>query len=477
MTTPAEILRRARENGVRMVDLKFTDVPGMWQHFSVPVKAISEDTFIEGIGFDGSSIRGFQAINESDMLLIPDPNSAIMDPFTAEPTISMVCDVTQPGSARTPYTRDPRFVARKAEEYLQRTGIADTAFFGPEAEFFLFDDVRYRSTQNEQMAFVDSDEAHWNSGRNGGTPNLGHRMRPKEGYFPVAPNDTLQDIRTEMVLTMEDAGIDVEAQHHEVAAGGQCEIDMRYDSLVRMADKVLLYKYIVKNVARRRGKSATFMPKPIFGDNGSGMHVHMSLWRNERPLFADSEGYAGISEMARMFIGGLLTHAPAVLALAASGTNSYRRLVPGYEAPVNLVFSQRNRSAAVRIPMYSDSPKAKRVEFRPPDPTCNPYLTFSALLMAGLDGIKQGILPEEHGFGPLDRNIYEMSACEKREIRSVPGSLDEALDALERDHGFLLEGDVFSVDLLEKYVEIKREQAAEVRLRPAPLEFALYYDA
>lgn len=477
MMTPEDALRLAREHGARMVDLKFTDLPGTWQHFSVPLRAISAESFEEGIGFDGSSIRGFQAINESDMLLIPDANTAIMDPFTAEPTLSLVCNVHQPGRGREPYSRDPRHIARKAEAYLQSTGIADTAYFGPEAEFFVFDEVRFRSTQNEQLAFVDSDEAHWNSGRSSGTPNLGHRMRSKEGYFPVAPNDTLQDLRTAMVLTMEDTGIEVEAQHHEVAAGGQCEIDMRFDSLVRMADKLLLYKYIVKNVARRSGKTATFMPKPIFGDNGSGMHVHMSLWKNERPLFAEAEGYAGLSETARMFIGGLLTHAPAVLALAASTTNSYRRLVPGYEAPVNLVFSQRNRSAAVRIPMYSDSPKAKRVEFRPPDPTCNPYLTFSALLLAGLDGIQQGILPEEHGFGPVDRNIYEMTACEKREIRSVPGSLDEALEALERDHSFLLVGDVFTTDLLEKYVELKREQAAEVRLRPSPLEFALYYDA
>jgi glutamine synthetase len=477
MTTPADALRLARERGARMVDYKFVDLLGTWQHFSVPLRAVSEDTFVEGVGFDGSSIRGFQEINESDMLLIPDATTAVMDPFTAEPTLSLVCDVVQPGSSHTPYSRDPRYIAKKAEEYLRASGIADTACFGPEAEFFIFDEVRYRSTQNEQFAFVDSDEAHWNSGRNGGSPNLGHRMRPKEGYFPVAPNDTLQDVRTAMVLTMEDAGIEVEAQHHEVAAGGQCEIDMRFDSLLRMADKVLLYKYIVKNVARRHGKTATFMPKPLFGDNGSGMHVHMSLWKDERPLFSDPDGYAGISETARMFIGGLLTHAPALLALAAPTTNSYRRLVPGYEAPVNLVYSQRNRSAAVRIPMYSDSPKAKRVEFRPPDPTSNPYLTFSALLMAGLDGIARGILPEEHGFGPLDRNIYEMSAAEKHEIRSVPGSLDEALDALERDHAFLLKGEVFSVDLLEKYVAIKREQAADVRLRPSPLEFAMYYDA
>ena len=474
--TPTDVLRMIEERGIRMVDLKFTDVPGTWQHFSIPSRALDASIFSEGIGFDGSSIRGFQAINESDMLLVPDAATAILDPFTAEPTLSLVCTVHQPGYDIAPYTRDPRYIAGKAEEHLRRSGIADTVFIGPEAEFFVFDDVKYRSSQNEQWAVVDSDEAHWNSGRNG-TANLGHRMRPKEGYFPVAPNDTLQDLRTQMVLMMEDCGIDVEAQHHEVAAGGQCEIDMRFDSLLRMADKVMLYKYIVKNTARRAGKTATFMPKPIFGDNGSGMHVHMSLWKDEQPLFADAEGYAGISEMARMFIGGLLTHAPAVLALAAPTTNSYRRLVPGYEAPVNLVYSQRNRSAAVRIPMYSNHPKAKRVEFRPPDPTCNPYLTFSALLLAGLDGINRGILPEEHGYGPLDRNIYEMSACEKREIRSVPGSLDEALSALETDHEFLLAGDVFTMDMLEKYVELKREQTAEVRLRPTPLEYSLYYDA
>ena len=472
--TPDDVLRMVREQSIRMVDFKFTDVPGTWQHFSIPSRALEQSLFGEGIGFDGSSIRGFQEINESDMLLMPDPSSAILDPFTAEPTLSLVCNVAQPGGAA--YTRDPRYIARKAEEYLKSTGIADRAYFGPEAEFFVFEDVKFRSSQNEQWAIVDSDEGHWNSGRNG-TANLGHRMRPKEGYFPVAPNDTLQDLRTAMVLLMEDCGIEVEAQHHEVGAGGQCEIDMRFDSLARMADKVMLYKYIVKNVARRAGKTATFMPKPIFGDNGSGMHVHMSLWKGERPLFADAEGYAGVSELARCFIGGLLTHAPAILGLAASTTNSYRRLVPGYEAPVNLVYSQRNRSAAVRIPMYSENPKAKRVEFRPPDPTCNPYLTFSALLMAGLDGIERNLLPEEHGFGPLDRNIYEMSECEKREIRSVPGSLDEALVALELDHEFLLAGDVFTSDLLEKYIELKREQSAEVRLRPAPLEFALYYDA
>ncbi len=475
--TPEEVMRLAQESGARMVDVKFVDMPGTWQHFSIPMSAFDISAFSEGIGFDGSSIRGFQEINESDMLLIPDPNTAILDPFTAAPTLSLICNVAQPGEL-TPYSRDPRYIARKAEAYLASTGVADTAYFGPEAEFFIFDEVRYRSTANEQMAFVDSEEAHWNSGRAGTSerPNLGHRLRAKEGYFPVAPSDTLQDLRTEMALMMESCGIAVEAQHHEVATGGQCEIDMRFDSLLTMADKLLLYKYIVKNVARRAGKTATFMPKPIFGDNGSGMHVHISLWKDERPLFADSDGYAGLSETARMFIGGLLKHAPSVLAFAAATTNSYRRLVPGYEAPVNLVYSQRNRSAAVRIPMYSTSPKARRIEFRPPDPTANPYLAFSAMLMAGLDGVKRGLLPEQHGYGPVDCNIYELPEAEKREIRSVPGSLDDSLDALEDDHEFLLAGGVFSSDLLEKYVELKRGQSAEVRLRPSPLEFALYYD-
>ncbi|MDE3229725.1 MAG: type I glutamate--ammonia ligase [Chloroflexota bacterium] len=475
--TPEDVMRFAKENGVRMVDVKFTDVPGSWQHFSVPMSALSLSNFSDGIGFDGSSIRGFQQINESDMLLMPDPETAFLDPFTAVPTLSLICNVAQPGGEL--YSRDPRHIAHKAEAYLRSTGIADTAYFGPEAEFFIFDEVRYRSTTNEQSAFVDSEEGHWNSGRVGtpDRPNLGHRMRAKEGYFPVAPNDTLQDLRAEMALTMEECGIGIEAQHHEVATAGQAEIDMRFDTLTTMADRLLLYKYIVKNVARRAGKTVTFMPKPIFGDNGSGMHVHVSLWRDEKPLFYDAKGYAGLSEMARMFIGGLLTHAPSILAFGAPSTNSYRRLVPGYEAPVNLVYSQRNRSAAVRIPMYTENPKAKRIEFRPPDPTANPYLTFSAMLLAGLDGIKRGILPEQHGYGPLDRNIYEMSDAEKCEIRSVPGSLDESLDALEADHEFLLTGDVFTSDLLQKYIEMKREQAAEVRLRPTPLEFALYYDA
>jgi glutamine synthetase len=473
--TPDDVMKLARERGAKMVDVKFTDVPGTWQHFSVPFSAFDEDVFEEGLGFDGSSIRGFQDINESDMLLMPDPETAFMDPFTAVPTLSLICDVAEPGATHRPYSRDPRYIARKAEKYLRDSGVADVSYWGPEAEFFVFDSARYASTQNLQIAEVDSSEAHWNSAGPGST-NLGHTIRGKEGYFPVSPADTLQDLRAEMVLLMEEAGIRVEAQHHEVATGGQCEIDMRFDSLTRMADKLMLYKYIVKNTAKRHGKTATFMPKPVFGDNGSGMHVHSSLWKDERPLFF-GEGYACLSQLARYYIGGLLTHAPAILALAAPTTNSYKRLVPGFEAPVNLVFSQRNRSAAVRIPMYSDNPKAKRAEFRPPDPSCNPYLTFAAMLMAGLDGIKRRIDPEAHGLGPLDKNIYELSPAEAHEIRSVPGSLEESLSALEADSEFLLEGGVFTEDLISKYVEFKLGQATDARLRPTPFEFTLYYDA
>ncbi len=460
-----------------MVDFKFVDLPGTWQHFSVPLHELDEEAFVEGKPFDGSSIRGFQAINESDMLVIPDPESAIMDPFTSIPTLSLVCNIAHPGppGRKKLYSRDPRTIARKAEAYLKSSGIADTSYFGPEAEFFIFDNVRFNSTQNIQYAEVDSDEASWNNGRNG-TVNLGHRLRAKEGYFPVAPNDTLQDIRSEMVLLLEDLGVPVEAQHHEVGGAGQCEIDIRYNTLLRTADNIMLYKYVVKNTARKHGKTATFMPKPIYGDNGSGMHVHQSLWKDERPLFYDGEGYAGISQIARYYIGGLLAHAPALLAFAAPTTNSYKRLVPGFEAPVNLVFSKGNRSAAVRIPL-TECPAAKRIEFRPPDPTSNPYLTFAALLMAGLDGIRRQIEPSEHGYGPVDRDLYHMSAEELREIDSVPGSLDEALKALEADHAFLLEGDVFTTDLLEHYVELKRAQSDEVRMRPLPIEFALYYDA
>ena len=474
--TPEEVLAFAEKRGAKMVDFKFTDLPGGWQHFSAPLRELELETFVEGKPFDGSSVRGFQTINESDMLIVPDPATAIMDPFTAVPTLSLVCDIAHPGPVgrKKPYSRDPRYIARKAEEYLRESGIAENSYFGPEAEFFIFDNVRYTSSDNIQYAEVDSDEAHWNSGRNG-TANLGHRMRAKEGYFPVAPNDTLQDLRTEMVLTLEELGVRVEAQHHEVGAAGQSEIDIRFGTLLQTADNLLLYKYIVKNTARKHGKTVTFMPKPIFGDNGSGMHVHQSLWKGERPLFYDGEGYASLSQLARYYVGGLLTHAPAILALAASTTNSYKRLVPGYEAPVNLVFSQGNRSAAVRVPK-TNCPASTRVEFRPPDAASNPYLVFSALLMAGLDGIRREIEPSEHGYGPVDKNLYHMSKEELREIKSVPGSLHEALNALEDDHEFLLEGDVFTTDVLEHYVEMKREQANEVSLRPVPIEFSLYYD-
>lgn len=467
--TPEEVLQFAKDNGAKMVDLKFTDLPGSWQHFSVPLHALSEESFVEGVPFDGSSIRGFQVINESDMLVIPDATSAFMDPFTAVPTLSLVCNIAHPGT-KAPYSRDPRYIAQKAEAYLRSTGLADTSYFGPEAEFYVFDHVRYGSTDNRQFAEIDSDEAHWNSDRDG-TRNQGHLMRVKEGYFPVAPNDTMQDLRTEMVLKLEELGVEVEAQHHEVGAAGQAEIDIRFNTLVKTADNMLLYKYIVKNTARKYGKTVTFMPKPVFGDNGSGMHTHQSLWKEEKPLFFDANGYAGLSQMARYYVGGILTHAPALLAIAAPTTNSYKRLVPGFEAPVNLVFSKGNRSAAVRIPLTTN-PKALRIEFRSPDPTANPYLLFAALLMAGLDGIRREIEPSEHGYGPVDRDLYSLTPEELREISSVPGSLEESLNALENDHAFLLEGGVFTPDLLEKYIDLKREQADQVRLRPVPIEFS-----
>jgi len=471
--TPEEVLKLAKENGVKIVDIKFVDVPGIWQHFSVPVHVLTKDLFVEGLPFDGSSVRGFQTIDESDMIVFPDANTAFIDPFTAVPTLSLTCNIAH--TNRTPYTRDPRYVAQKAEQYLRESGIADTAFFGPEAEFYIFDDVRYASRDNKQYVEVDSAEAWWNSEGRAGTSNLGHLMNVKGGYFPVPPSDTHQDLRTEMVLNCEALGITIEAHHHEVGAAGQCEIDYRFGPLVETADRLLLYKYVIKNTARKYGKTVTFMPKPIYGDNGTGMHTHQSLWKDGKPLFYDADGYAGLSQMARHYVGGVLTHAPAILAIAAGSTNSYKRLVPGFEAPVNLVFSKGNRSAAVRIPI-TDNPKAKRIEFRPPDPTANPYLLFSALLMAGLDGIRNEIEPSEHGYGPVDRDLYSMTAEELREIKSVPGSLDESLDALENDHTFLLEGGVFTSDLLEKYIEFKREQADQVRLRPVPIEFALYYD-
>ncbi|MHB8572392.1 MAG: type I glutamate--ammonia ligase [Candidatus Dormibacteria bacterium] len=474
--TPKEALALAEARGARMVDYRFIDLPGTWQHFSAPIHTLDAGTFKEGVGFDGSSIRGFQEIQESDMLLLPDPATAHVDPFYAVPTLVLTCDVVEPGTFK-PYSRDPRHIARKAEAYLVKSKVADIAYFGPEAEFFIFDDVRYESSHNVQFASVDSAEGFWNSADDSGF-NLGHKLRNKEGYFPAPPADSLQDLRTEMVLHMMDLGIDVEAQHHEVATAGQAEIDMRFQPLLRMADQVCLYKYICKNTARQHGKSVTFMPKPIFGDNGSGMHVHVSLWKGGKPLFHSAKGYAQLSDMALSFAAGLLTHAPAILAFAAPTTNSYKRLVPGFEAPVNLVLSARNRSAAVRVPMYSDNPKAKRLEFRPPDPAANPYLTFSAMLMAGLDGVRRKLDLTKSGFGPLEKNIYELGASELRKIKSVPGSLDEALAALDRDREFLLEGGVFTDDLVDTYIDYKTQnEANQVRLRPHPKEFELYYDA
>jgi len=468
---PREVLAMCREKEVKAVDLRFADLFGAWQHITIPVGKLEEDSFTDGLGFDGSSIRGWQSINESDMLLVPVPDTAFVDPFATIPTLVMICEVQDP-ITREDYSRDPRHVARKAVNYLRSTGIADTCFIGPEAEFFVFDDVRFDHKPHEAFYHIDSNEGEWNRGR-GGRPNLGATLRHKEGYCPCPPADQLMDLRTEMMQAMIACGIDVEAQHHEVAAAGQCEIDMRYQELVRMADQMCLYKYIVRNVARRHGKTATFMPKPIYGDNGSGMHIHLSLWREGHPLFAGT-GYAGLSETGLHAIGGILRHAPALLALTNPTTNSYKRLVPGYEAPVNLAYSQRNRSAACRIPMYSASPKTKRVEFRCPDPTCNPYLGFAAILLAVIDGIQNKLHPGD----PLDRDIYDMPPAELAGVPKAPASLAEACEALAKNGDFLLRGDVFTEDVLATWLAWKRDrEIAPLRLRPHPYEFCLYFDA
>jgi glutamine synthetase len=468
----ADVLSMVRDNEVQIVDLRFADLPGLLQHFSIPAGELTEEGFEEGYGFDGSSIRGFQEIQESDMLLFPDPTTAVLDPFASHPTLVLNCFVGDPVTGEA-YTRDPRNIARKAEAYLSGTGVGDTAYFGPECEFYIFDSVRFDQNQHSAYHFIDAVEGQWNSGAEEGGRNLGYKPRYKEGYFPVPPTDHYQDLRSEMVLTLIRCGVDVEVHHHEVGTAGQAEIDMRYDTLLRMADKVMLYKYVVKNVARRAGKTATFMPKPIFEDNGSGMHTHQSIWSGGEPLFYDEAGYAGLSDLARYYVGGLLAHAPSILAFAAPTTNSYRRLVPGYEAPVNLVMSQRNRSACARIPVYSRSPKAKRVEFRPPDPSANPYLAFSAMLMAGLDGVRNKIEPPP----PIDKDLYELPPEELANVTLVPSSLDAALGALERDHDFLLEGDVFTPDVIDTWLEYKRTKELDaVRLRPHPWEFHLYYD-
>jgi glutamine synthetase len=461
----SEAIAWADTTRAQMVDLKFCDLLGTWQHMTLPVRAFDEAAFDEGLGFDGSSIRGWQGIFESDMLLMPQAETAVLDPATEVPTLSLVCEIADPVT-REPYGKDPRGVARRAEEHLRASGIADTAYFGPECEFFVFDEVHYELGPNRAHYCVDSPEGYWNSGR----PGLGYTSRPKEGYFPPAPHDSLHDLRTQMVLTLERLGIPCEFHHHEVASGGQCEIDLRFATLTQMADQVMTYKYVVKNVARAAGKTATFMPKPIFGDNGSGMHTHQSLWKDGEPLMADGDGYAGLSPLARSYVAGLLAHAPALLAFCAPTTNSYRRLVPGYEAPVNLVWSQRNRSACIRIPMYSESPKAKRIEFRCPDASANPYLAFAAMLMAGLDGIERGLDPG----APADYDLFEDA---DGSVPQVPGSLPEALDALEADHEFLTRGGVFSEELIRTWIDWKRENEVDVvRLRPHPAEFSLYFD-
>ena len=464
-----------KRHGIEIIDLRFTDLPGLWQHFSITLPEIGPELFEGGIGFDGSSIRGFQEIHESDMLLKPDCLSAFVDPFCERPTLVLICDVFDP-ILRQPYSRDPRYVARKSELYLAASGLADICYFGPELEFFIFDSIRFGQDTHSGYYYVESAEGEWNTGRDEGAfggGNLGYKPRYKEGYFPVPPHDSLQDIRSEIVLALMDAGIQVEVHHHEVATAGQNEIDMRFAPLLRMADNVMIYKYLCKNVARRHGKVATFMPKPIFTDNASGMHCHQSLWKEGRNLFHDASGYALTSEMCRWYIGGLLRHAPALMAFCAPTTNSYKRLVPGYEAPVNLAMSQRNRSAAARIPMYSDSPAAKRVEFRCPDPSANAYLAFAAMLMAGLDGIENRIDPGE----PLDKNIYDLPPEEARNVRQVPGSLEESLDALEEDCAFLTKGDVFTRDVIETWIDFKRKREIDpIRMRPHPWEFHLYFD-
>ena len=473
---PKDVLKIIEKNKIEIIDLKFNDLPGLWQHFSIPAEDVMDvesptSIWTDGIGFDGSSIRGFQKIHESDMILMLDPSSAVVDPVCQIPTLSIICDVFDP-MTRKAYSRDPRYIAKKAEEYLKKSNIADVSYWGPEAEFFIFNDIRFDQTENAGYYFIDSNEADWNTGRDE-KPNLGYKPRYKEGYFPVPPHDTLQDIRSEIMLTLRKIGVPIEVHHHEVATAGQCEIDIRYGSLLKMADNMMYYKYVVKNTARKHNMTATFMPKPLFKDNGSGMHVHQSLWKDGKNIFFNKDGYALLSQDAIYYIGGLLKHSHAILAFGAPTTNSYKRLVPGYEAPVNLVYSQRNRSAAVRIPMYSTNPKTKRLEFRPPDPAANPYLVFAAMLMAGLDGIKNKIDPGE----PLDKNIYALTPAEAKKIKQVPRSLEQALDALDKDRAFLLEGGVFTSDVIDTWIEYKHEcEIDPIRLRPHPHEFYMYYD-
>jgi len=468
--TPEDVLAMAKENGAKVVDVRFMDFPGVWQHVTFPISELDESSFEDGFGFDGSSIRGWQPIHASDMLVIPDPTTAKMDPFFKEPSLVLIGNIFDP-MTREAYSRDPRYIAQKAESYLKRTGVGDTAYIGPEAEFFIFDNVRFESGRNRSFYEVDSVEGIWNSGRDE-APNLGYKPRHKEGYFPVPPMDKFQDLRTEMLLKLQQVGIDVECQHHEVATAGQAEIDMRFKPLLEMGDQLVWFKYVLKNVALLDNRTVTFMPKPLFEDNGTGMHTHISIWKDGNPLFAGDK-YAGVSQEALYAIGGILKHCQALCAFTNPTTNSYKRLVPGFEAPVNLAYSSRNRSAAIRIPMYSESPKAKRIEFRTPDPSCNGYLAFSAILMAVLDGIENKLDPGE----PLDKDIYGLPPEQLAEIPSAPGSLDEALDALKNDNAFLLRGDVFTQDVIDKWIEYKIEnEVNDVKLRPHPHEFFLYYD-
>ncbi len=470
--SPADVLKMIESEDVKMVDLKFVDMPGTWQHISLAGTTVDEDSFSDGLGFDGSSIRGFQKIAESDMLLMPDPTTAFIDPFYEEKTLSLICDILDP-ITREAYSRDPRYIAKKALGHLKETGIGDAAFFGPEAEFYVFDHVSFDQNSHSGFYEVESDEAYWNMGEKfGGSGNLGHKIRSQEGYFPAPPSDTQGDLRAFMVLVLEGLGISTEFHHHEVGGPGQAEIDLRFSPMLRMCDILMTHKYVVKNCAAVAGKSATFMPKPIFEENGSGMHVHQSIWKDGQTLMYDEAGYAGLSETAESYLAGIIEHGRALMAFCAPTTNSYRRLVPGYEAPVNLVHSKRNRSAAVRIPMYLSSPKAKRIEFRPPDPMANPYLAFSALLMAGLDGIQRGLKPGE----PVDTDLFEMSPEELASIPHVPESLPAAMDALEADHEFLTKGGVFTDDLVAEWIRYKREEADAVSLRPHPWEFPMYYD-
>ncbi len=468
--TPKDVLDMAKENGAKVVDLRFMDFPGLWQHFTVPISELEESSFEDGYGFDGSSIRGWQPIHASDMLVVPDATTAKMDPFYEAPTLVLICNIVDPVT-REPYSRDPRNIAQKADAYLKSSGIGDVAYFGPEAEFFIFDDIRFESTRYAAFYEIDSVEGNWNTGREEG-PNLGYKPRHKEGYFPVPPMDKFQDMRTEMLLTLENLGIEIEAQHHEVATAGQAEIDMRFKPLLQMSDQLMWFKYVLKNVAYRHNHTVTFMPKPLFEDNGTGMHTHISIWKGDQPLFAGDK-YAGVSQEALYAIGGILKHCRALTAFTNPTTNSYKRLVPGFEAPVNLAYSSRNRSAAVRIPMYSASPKAKRIEFRTPDPSCNGYLAFSAMLMAVIDGIQNKIDPGD----PLDKDIYNLPPEELAEIPSAPGSLEEAIGALEADQEFLLKGDVFTQDAIDMWIEYKTEnEINDVKLRPHPHEFFLYFD-